>query len=96
VQALETLRCSARDVRQSIRKRLERRFVVSRFENPAQFDTAYPNVAPHGSTVKTLVLMTALLAYAVGFVILSPIVASSVTKSISDGNDPALLEFVGP
>ena len=38
----------------------------------------------------------ALLAYAVGFVLLYPVVASSVAKSISDGNDPALLQFVGP
>jgi hypothetical protein len=69
---------------------------VSRFENPAQFDAAYPNVAPSRSTLKTVLLSAALLAYAAGFVILSPIVASNVTKSVSEGNDPALLQFVGP
>jgi hypothetical protein len=46
--------------------------------------------------LKTLLLLVALLAYAAGFVILYPIVASSVTKSVSEGNDPALLQFVGP
>jgi hypothetical protein len=69
---------------------------VSRFENPAQFDTANPNVAPSRSALKTVLLIAALLAYAVGFVALSHIVASSVTKSVSEGNDPALLQFVGP
>jgi hypothetical protein len=37
-----------------------------------------------------------LLAYAAGFVILYPLVASSVAESVSAGNDPALLQFVGP
>jgi hypothetical protein len=69
---------------------------VSRFENPAQFDTAYPNVAPSRSALKSFLLLAALLAYAMGFVILYPVVASSVTKSVSEGNDPALLHFVGP
>jgi len=68
---------------------------VSRFENPAHFD-AYPHVAPSGSTLKTFLLLAALLAYAAGFVILYPIVESSVAKSVSEGNDPALLQFVGP
>jgi hypothetical protein len=69
---------------------------VSRFENPAQFDTAYPNVAPNRSALKTFLLITALLAYAAGFVILYPIVASRVAESVSEGNDPALLQFVSP
>jgi hypothetical protein len=69
---------------------------VSRFENPAQFDTAYPNVAPSRTTLKTFLLAAALLAYAAGFVILYPIVENSVMKSVSQGNDPALLQFVGP
>ena len=69
---------------------------MSRFENPAQFDTAYPNVAPNGSALKTFLLITALLAYAAGFVILYPIVASRVAESVSEGNDPALLQFVSP
>jgi hypothetical protein len=69
---------------------------VSRFENPAQFDTAYPNVAPGRSILRTFLLLAALLTYAAGFLVLYPIVAGSVEKSISEGNDPALLQFVGP
>ena len=69
---------------------------MSRFENPAQFDAAYPNVAPSRTALKTFLLLAALLAYAAGFVILYPIVASSVAESVSQGNDPALLQFVGP
>ena len=69
---------------------------MSRFENPVQFDNAYPNVAPSRSALKTLLLAAVLLAYAAGFVILYPIVASSVTKSVSEGNDPGLMQFVGP
>jgi hypothetical protein len=69
---------------------------VSRFENPVQFDTTYPNVAPSRSTLKTCLLLAALLAYAAGFVVLYPIVATSVAESVSGGNDPALLQFVGP
>jgi hypothetical protein len=37
-----------------------------------------------------------LLAYAAGFVILYPIVAGSVAKSVSEGNDPAMMQFVSP
>ena len=69
---------------------------MSRFENPAQFDYAHPNVAPRRGTFKTLLLLAALLAYAAGFVLLYPIVASSVTKSVSEGNDPGMMQFVGP
>jgi hypothetical protein len=43
-----------------------------------------------------LVLLAALLAYAAGSAILYPIVASSVAESVSEGNDPPLLQFVGP
>jgi hypothetical protein len=53
-------------------------------------------VAPSRRTLKTVLLLAALLAYAAGFVILSPIVARSVAESVSEGNDPALLQFVGP
>ena len=61
----------------------------------AQFNTAYPNVAPNGGYLKTCLLLAVLLAYAAGFVILYLIAAKSVAKSISEGNDPALLQFVG-
>jgi hypothetical protein len=69
---------------------------VTRFEKPAQFGSAYAHAAPCAPTIKTLALLAALLAYAAGFVILYPIVASSVAESVSEGNDPALLQFVGP
>jgi hypothetical protein len=69
---------------------------VSRFENPAQFDTPHPNVAPSRGALTMFLLLAALLAYAAGFLVLYPIVAGSVAKSVSEGNDPALLQFVGP
>jgi hypothetical protein len=69
---------------------------MSRFEKPADFVTAYPYAAPSWTTLKTLLLFAALLAYFAGFVILYPIVANSVAESVSEGNDPALLQFVGP
>jgi hypothetical protein len=71
---------------------------MTRFEKPADFDSAYPyaHAAPSAPTVKTLALLAALLAYAAGFVILYPMVASSVAESVAQGNDPALLQFVGP
>ena len=46
--------------------------------------------------IKTVVLLAVLLAYAAGFVILYPMVASSVAESVAQGNNPALLQFVGP
>jgi hypothetical protein len=69
---------------------------MSRFERPADFVTAYPYAAPGAPIIKTLVLLAALLAYGAGFVLLYPVVASSVAESVSEGNDPALLPFVGP
>ena len=69
---------------------------MTRFEKPAQFGSVYPHAAPRGSTIKTLALLAALLAFGAGFVILYPIVANSVAESVSEGNDPALLQFVGP
>jgi len=67
---------------------------VTPFERRAEFGGAYwPLGLP---TIKTLVLLPALLAYAAGFAILYPIVAGSVAKSVAEGNDPALLQFVGP
>lgn len=69
---------------------------MSRFQKPADFVNAYPHAAPGAPTIKTFALLAALLAYAAGFVILYPVVANSVVKSVSEGNDPALLQFVGP
>ena len=34
--------------------------------------------------------------YVLGFVALYPLAQASVAKSVAEGNDPALLEFVGP
>jgi hypothetical protein len=69
---------------------------VTRFENPAQFANPCPRVEPSRTRFKTFLLLAALLAYAAGAVILYPIAAGSVAKSISEGNDPGLLQFVGP
>jgi hypothetical protein len=71
---------------------------MTRVERPADFDSAHPyaHVTPRASTIKTLALLVALLAYAAGFVILYPIVAGSVAKSVSEGNDPAMMQFVSP
>ena len=69
---------------------------MAHFEKTAEFGGAYPHPAPSLPTIKTLALSAALLAYTVGFLILCPIVASSVAKSVSEGNDPALIQFVAP
>ena len=71
---------------------------MTRFERPAEFDSAYPyaHPAPRTSTIKTFALLAALLAYAAGFVILYPAVAASVAKSVAEGNDPAMIQFVSP
>jgi hypothetical protein len=69
---------------------------MSRFEKPAQFGGAYAPATPNAPSIQTLVLLAALAAYAVGFVMLYPLAASSVAKSVSEGNDPALVQFVGP
>ena len=71
---------------------------MTRVERPADFDSDYPyaHVTPRASTIKTLALLAALLAYAAGFVILYPIVAGSVAKSVAEGNDPAMMQFVSP
>ncbi len=69
---------------------------MTQFEKSVDFDYAYPHVAPGATTIKTLVLLAALLLYASGFAILYPTVASSVEKSVSEGNDPSLTQFVAP
>ena len=69
---------------------------MTRFEKPANFESAYPHVEPQAHTIKTLALLAALLVYVAGFAILYPIAANSVAESVSEGNDPALLQFVGP
>jgi hypothetical protein len=71
---------------------------MTRFEKPTDFGSAYPyaHAAPGAPTIKTLILLAALLAYAAGFVFLYPLVASSVAESVAQGNDPAMMQFVGP
>ena len=69
---------------------------MSRFERPSDFYNASAHAAPSATTGASLLLLLALMAYAIGFVLLYPVVASSVTKSVSEGNDPALLQLVGP
>jgi hypothetical protein len=46
--------------------------------------------------VKSAILLAVLLAYAIGFAILYPLVQASASKSAAEGNDPALIDFVGP
>jgi hypothetical protein len=71
---------------------------MTRFERPAHFDNGFPyaSAPPRAPTIRILGLAAVLLVCAVGLVVLYPIVANSVAKSVSEGNDPALLQFVGP
>jgi hypothetical protein len=46
--------------------------------------------------IKSAALLTVLLAYVIGFVLLYPIAQAAVAKSVAEGNDPTALEFVGP
>jgi hypothetical protein len=71
-------------------------YVVTRFEKPAEFGGAYTPAAPGAPTIKTLALLAALLVYIAGFVILYSLVANSVVKSVAEGSDPALIQFVAP
>jgi hypothetical protein len=66
------------------------------FERPANFDRANAHAVPSAPSIKTLALLAALVAYAAGFVTLYPAVARSVAKSVAEGNDPALMQFVAP
>jgi hypothetical protein len=52
--------------------------------------------APAAPAIKTLLLITALLAYAAGFVVLYPLAASSVAASEAESGAAALMQFVGP
>ena len=69
---------------------------MTNLEKTAEFSNAYAHAAPSAPPIKTLALVIALLAYAAVFVVLYPIVASSVEKSVSEGNDPAPTQFVAP
>jgi hypothetical protein len=69
---------------------------VTRIEQLAEFGGRHTVMAPRAPTIKTLALMTALLAYAAGLALLYPSVADSAAKSASEGNDPAQMQFVAP
>jgi hypothetical protein len=70
--------------------------MVTNVEKTTEFSNAYAHAAPSAPSIRTLALLTALLAYAAMFVVLYPIVASSVEKNVSEGNDPAPTQFVAP
>ena len=53
-------------------------------------------VVPALPTIKTVALLAGLAAYAIGFAVLYPLAKASVAKSVAEGNDPALMDFVGP
>jgi hypothetical protein len=72
---------------------------VTHYEKPLGFHDGFLPArpgAPALSTLRTAALLAALLAYAIGFTILYPLAQSSVSKSAAQGNDPALMDFVGP
>jgi len=72
---------------------------VTHFDKPLGFRDGFlpvRPVAPPTPAIKTAVLLAALLAYAIGFAVLYPFVQASVSKSAAEGNDPALMDFVGP
>ena len=69
---------------------------MTQAERPLNLEHAYAHTAPAAPTLKTLALLAALLAYAVGFAILYPQAASSVAKSAAESNDPAPIQFVAP
>jgi hypothetical protein len=71
---------------------------VTHFEKQLEFrDSFLPaRSSSPAPTLKTMALTIALVLYALGFVALYPVAHASVAKSIADGNDPALLDFVGP
>jgi hypothetical protein len=69
------------------------------YERPIGFSDSFLPARPAKSdllTLKSAALAAALLAYAIGFVILYPLAQASVSKSTAEGNDPALLDFVAP
>jgi hypothetical protein len=51
---------------------------------------------PTWPSIRTAALVAAVLAYAIGFAILYPLAQASVSRSIAEGNDPALIGLAGP
>jgi hypothetical protein len=71
---------------------------VTHSERPLAFrDSLWARPAPRTAlSVRTMVLVGALVLYALGFVALYAPVHASVLKSEAEGNDPALVGLVGP
>ena len=72
---------------------------MTHFERPLGFRDGFlpfRSRLPMSPTIKTAALVAALLVYAIGFAALYPVVQASVSKNAAEGNDPALLQFVGP
>ena len=69
------------------------------YERPIGFRNSFLPAHPEKSsllTLKSAALVAALLAYAIGFVVLYPLAQASVANSAAEGNDPALMDFVAP
>ncbi len=67
-----------------------------RFERPRDFDRRHFDKGgiSSSSAVRTAVLLPLLVAYGLGFVVISPLAQESAAKSAAEGNDP--MAFVGP
>jgi hypothetical protein len=77
----------------------KRRNSVTHSERPLGFRAGFLPVRPVTPvlpTIKTAGIVAALLAYAIGFAFLYQLAQASASKSAAEGNDPALLDFVGP
>jgi hypothetical protein len=71
---------------------------MSHFENMSTRTDFAPATASLSiaQIINSAALLTVLLAYVIGFVLLYPIAQAAVAKSVAEGNDPTALEFVGP
>ena len=69
---------------------------MTQVENQLRFDSRLAASTTAPPPLGTGALVVALIVYAALFVILYPLAASSVAESAAHGNDPALLQFVGP
>jgi hypothetical protein len=72
---------------------------MANFQEPLGARRDYqPAVAssPSAQTIKSVLVIAALIGYAMLFLLLYPIAQSSVSKSAAEGNDPAALEPAGP
>jgi aryl-alcohol dehydrogenase-like predicted oxidoreductase len=67
-----------------------------RFERPRDFDRRHIDKGgiSGASRVRAAVLLPLLVAYGLGFVVISPLAQESAARSAAEGNDP--MAFVGP